>query len=279
MPYRVNVPTIVTIYDLTPQLFPQYVSARARWLFRITTRLALRSARHVITISEATRRDLLYYYPFPAQRVTAVPLAPDPRFRPQTEAEIARIRTEYNLPECYVLYFGINKPHKNLLQLLTAWQLLSGKTADIPLVIAGAWDERYPEAKMQAEALHLGKRIRFLGPISNADLPALYAGATLFVFPSRYEGFGLPVVEAMACGTAVTCAHTSSLPEVGGEAVLTFDPDNAEAMAAQIGRLLTDEALRQKLEQAGLAQARKFSWEKTAEQTLSLYRRFLPSQN
>jgi alpha-1,3-rhamnosyl/mannosyltransferase len=239
----------------------------------------LRSARHVITISEATRRDLLHYYPFPAQSVTAVPLAPDPRFQPQTEAEIARIRTEYNLPECYALYFGINKPHKNLLQLLVAWQLLSGKTADIPLVIAGAWDERYPEAKMQAEALHFGKRIRFLGPISNADLPALYAGATLFVFPSRYEGFGLPVVEAMACGTAVACANTSSLPEVGGEAVLTFDPDNAEAMAVQIGRLLTDEALRQKLEQAGLAQARKFSWEKTAEQTLSLYRRFLPSQN
>jgi alpha-1,3-rhamnosyl/mannosyltransferase len=275
MPYRVPIPTIITIYDLTPQLFPEYVSSRARRLFRLTTRLALRQARHVITISEATSRDLLRYYPFPAQWVTVIPLAADPCFQPQSDEEIARVRQHYNLPESYVLCFGINKPHKNLLQLLAAWQLLATQTADIPLVLAGAWDERYPEAKTEANRLHLDQRVRFLGPISNGDLPPLYAGAILFVFPSRYEGFGLPVVEAMACGTAVACAQSSSLPEVGGKAVLYFDPDNVGEMAAQIGRVLNDSLLRQRLAQQGLVRAREFSWEKTAGETVSLYRRFV----
>ena len=272
MPYWLNLPIIVTIHDLTPQLFSQYVPMPVRFLFRLTTHLALRQSAHVIAVSESTKRDLERYYLFPSQQATAVYHAPGPCFQPQTTKEIARLRQQYNLPENYVLYLGINKPHKNLVQLLNAWQMLKEKTADSCLVIAGAWDERYPEAKLQAERLQLGQLVRFLGPIANADLPALYAGATLFVFPSRYEGFGLPVVEAMACGTAVVCAHTSSLPEVGGEAVLYFEPDDVEAMAKQISRLLKDEPLRQQLEQAGLIQARQFSWSETALATLNVYR-------
>ncbi|MCB8943680.1 MAG: glycosyltransferase family 4 protein [Ardenticatenaceae bacterium] len=272
MPYRLPLPTIVTIYDITPQLFPHYVSSRARLLFRLTSQLAMRRARHIISISQATSHDLQHHYPFAAPRIATVHLAPDHHFRPQNPAEIARIRQQFGLSGKYVLYFGINKPHKNLVNLLRAWQKLAPSTANTTLVIAGAWDNRYPQAKAEAEMLGLQECVRFLGPIDSADLPPLYSGADVFVFPSRYEGFGLPVVEAMACGTAVTCAHTSSLPEVGGEAVLYFDPNNIEEMAAQIGRLLTDEPLRQELAQRGLAQARHFSPQKTAAQTLTLYR-------
>ncbi len=272
MPYRTPLPTIVTIYDLTPQLFPHYVSSRARLLFRLTTQLAMRQANRIISISQATSRDLKQYYPFTAPIIASIPLAPDPQFHPQSASEIARVRLHFDLPEKYVLYFGINKPHKNLVNLLQAWQLLAEQTPDIPLIIAGAWDSRYPEAKLEVEVLGLQNKVRFLGPINSPDVPPLYGGALMFVFPSRYEGFGLPVVEAMACGTAVACANTSSLPEVGGDAVLYFNPNNVEEMAQQIGRLLTDQSLRENLSHRGLAQARRFSWHKAAAQTLSLYR-------
>ena len=273
MPYHTQVPTVVTIYDLTPQLFPHYVSNHARLLFGFTTQLAMRQADHIISISEATSYDVKHYYPSVGSTMTTIPLAPDPQFQPQSTSEITRIRQQFELPEKYIFYFGINKPHKNLVKLLRAWQILVGqKTVVPPLVIAGAWDNRYPDAKLEAKILSLQGHVRFLGPIDALDVPALYAGATFFVFPSLYEGFGLPVIEAMACGTAVACSNTSSLPEVGGDAALYFDPNNVEEMAQQIGRLLTDQSLRENLAQRGLAQARRFSWQKTAAQTLSLYR-------
>ena len=276
MPYFPGTPTVVTLYDLIPQLFPQVVSARARLLFQVTTRLALRAADQVITISEASRRDLLAAYRLnPAGgTVTAIPLAPDPIMRPQSAEELRRVREKFGLPERFVLYLGINKPHKNLVRLVEAWKMVE---TDAPLVIAGAWDERYPQVKERVAALRLGerastKRVRFLGPVSNADQPGLYAAATVFVFPSLYEGFGLPVIEAMACGTAVACANTSSLPEAAGEAAILFDPNQPDEMAGSIQRLLRDENLRDSLREKGLVQAGKFSWERAAVDTMSVYR-------
>ena len=274
MPYGLKTATIVTIHDLTPQLFPQYVPGLARIVFKLATKLALWRSTHIVTVSEHTKQDLLQHYHLPLQRATAIHHAPDRSFQPQPIQKIVQLRKKYALSANYMLYFGINKPHKNLTRLIRAWHLLSSeqKTGDVLLVIAGAWDKRYPEVKAEVSCLNLGEYIRFLGPISNTDLPTLYAGATGFVFPSLYEGFGLPVIEAMACGTAVACSNTSSLPEVGGDAALYFDPNNVEEMAQQIGRLLTDQSLRENLAQRGLAQARRFAWQKTAAQTLSLYR-------
>lgn len=269
MPYVPGVPTVVTLYDLIPQLFPQVVSARARFLFQVTTRLALRAARQVVTISEASRRDLLAAYRLNPARVTAIPLAPDPVMRPQSDAEAARVREKFGLPKRFGLYLGINKPHKNLARLVEAWAQVR---TDAPLVIAGAWDDRYPEVKAQAAAL--GERVRFLGPVSNADQPGLYAAATVFVFPSLYEGFGLPVIEAMACGTAVACANTSSLPEAAGDAAVLFEPTRVEDIAAALGRVWEDERLRAMLRERGLAQAKRFTWERVGEETLSIYRAF-----
>ncbi|MEZ4637578.1 MAG: glycosyltransferase family 1 protein [Caldilineaceae bacterium] len=278
MPYRPGLPTVLTIYDLIAMLYPDTVSPRARILFRLTTQLALRAANEIVTISAATRRDLLAHFPVDADRVTAVPLAADPHFTPQPEAAVDAVRRKYALPQRFIFYLGINKPHKNLVRLIDAYARLTqspaaGHQAPIPdLVIAGAWDERYPEAQQRAETLNLGDRVRFLGRVGDVDLPALYTACTLFVFPSVYEGFGLPVLEAMACGAPVACGDASSLPEAAGEAALLFDPRDGEAITDALRRTLEDEPLRRTLADRSLRQARRFSWQRTAAETLSCYR-------
>ncbi len=277
MPYIVpmlaRMPVVLTFYDLIPVRFPELVSAQARLLFRVATRLALGSARHIIAISESARRDLLSDFRVVPERVTAIPLAPDPRFRPQSQAEVRRVREKYNLPDSFLLYLGINKPHKNLVRLIDAYADLPLAIRHSPLAIAGAWDERYPESKERAAALALGESVRFLGRIDDADLPALYAAATLFVFPSRYEGFGLPVLEAMACATPVVCSNASSLPEAAGDAALLFDPDDTAAITAALAQGLGDSELRAELAERGLAQAARFTWAGNASATLGVYRK------
>lgn len=269
MPYRTGLPTVLTFYDLISLRYPEYVSPQARLFFRLATQMALWPAQRVVAISQSARRDLLHYFSIPADRVEVTPLAPDPRFQPQSQAEIARIREQYNLPSLFLLYLGINKPHKNLLTLLEAYAPLA--TPNFPLVIAGAWDSRYPQSKERVTALGLEKSVHFLGQVDDADLPGLYAAAALFVFPSRYEGFGLPVLEAMACATPVLCSNSSSLPEIVEDAALTFDPGDRVAMQAVLDRAMQDSALRAQLSQWGVARAQTFSWAATAAQTLDVY--------
>jgi glycosyltransferase involved in cell wall biosynthesis len=175
------------------------------------------------------------------------------------------------LPTRYVLYFGSNKPHKNVPRLVEAFARKEIRDHGIELVIAGHWDERYPEAKHATERLGLQDAVRFVGPVKDADLPALYGGAELFVFPSEYEGFGLPVLEAMACSAPVVCGNRSSLPEVAGDAALLCDPQDVVALARTIEQALTDRDLRATLQQRGLARAAQFSWEQTAQQTRQIY--------
>jgi alpha-1,3-rhamnosyl/mannosyltransferase len=170
---------------------------------------------------------------------------------------------------------GSNKPHKNLPRLVEAWATMPA-TVDrqaAALVIAGHWDARYPEARRLAEERGLTGRVRFLGPVAEVDLPALYGGAELLAFPSLYEGFGLPVLEAMASGSPVLCSHSSSLLEVAGDAAILVDPLDVSAIAAGLARALGDPALRRELRLAGLARAAMFSWERTAQLTLDVYRR------
>ncbi len=274
MPYWPRTPTLLTVYDLIPKIYPEMVSLRARLLFSGMMRLALRTAAHVTAISAATEHDLRRTYRVSPERVTTVPLAADPRFRPQAENEIMRVRKRHQLPEKYVLYVGINKPHKNLVRLVEAWGLIARQADNVPtLVVAGAWDERFPEARQLAESMGSECPALFAGPMPDADLPGLYSGARLFVFPSLYEGFGLPVLEAMACGTAVACSNTSSLPEVGGDAVAYFDPSSSESIAATLLELLVDDERLSIMRRKGMEQAAGFSWENTAAHTLGLYRR------
>lgn len=276
MPYRPGVPTVLTVYDLIPRLFPQYVSFRARCLFRLAMALALRAANHVIVISAMTGSDLQAIFQVKPDRVTVIPLAADPAFYPRPSAEVEAIRLKYGLPEVFILYVGSNKPHKNLARLIRALAqfAIRDPRSAIPLVVAGVWDPRHPEPRLLAERLGL-KGIRWLGPVPEADLPALYSGATLFVFPSLYEGFGLPVLEAMACGTPVICSQTSGLSEVAGDAALLVDPYNVDAWAMAIEKALADRSLREEMRAKGLAQAARYSWQRTARATLAVYERLV----
>jgi glycosyltransferase involved in cell wall biosynthesis len=272
MPYITGIPTLLTLYDLIPIYFPEHSTLKARLLFRGATALALRTTKHTIAISEATRRDFLARFPLQSERITTIPLAADPAFAPQPPGVIAALRAHYGLPEKFLLYLGSNKPHKNLVRLIEAWAAIQAEVPEVTLVIAGAWLPQHPEPRQRAQALGIDDRVCWLGPLPGADLPALYTAAEAFVFPSLYEGFGLPVIEALACGTPVACANTSSLPEVAGDAAVLFDPTQTDAIVDALRRLLGDAGLRADLRRWGLAQAAKFSWARTAQATLALYR-------
>jgi glycosyltransferase involved in cell wall biosynthesis len=271
-------PSIVTLYDAIPRLFPHEVTPRARQLFDLLTRRAIHSSHHILAISASARDDLASAYRIPLDRITVTPLAADSRFQPQPHAAIDAVRAKYALPGRYVLSLASNKPHKNLVGLVEAFAQLV-KTAEphlqsaiynLELVLAGHWDPRYPEAQVAVERLGLSRQVRFLPNFAEADLPALYSGAEVFAFPSRYEGFGLPPLEAMACGAPVLCCNTSSIPEVVGDAAVRVAP-TTETLAAGLARLLGDDALRMQLRATGPQRAAQFSWHKTAEATLSVY--------
>ncbi len=274
MPYITPCPSIVTVHDLIPVLYPQYFTLFQRIVFSLAMRLAVGRARFVMADSEATARDLRTRLHVQGDRIIVAPLGVDPAMEPAAPAVISAMRARFGLPEDYVLFVGSNKPHKNLVRLVEAYGRIAGRVV-APLVIAGHWDPDHPEAKARAEQLNVGAKVRWLGQIPAADLPALYSGATLFAFPSEYEGFGLPVLEAMACGAPVICASASSLPEVAGAAAVLLDPRHVEGWSHAIERLLADPEHRAQLRDAGLRRAALFSWSETARQTLAVYRRVI----
>ncbi len=274
-------PSVVTIYDLIGRMHPGVLSRRGRYLFNLFMSLAVRTSNHIITISRSARDDIAHCYAVPTERITLTPLAADQQFGPQPDERIAGARARYGLPPRYVLYLGSNKPHKNLQRLIRAWERFlqqRGPQADrLHLLIAGHYDPRYPQVQEMVAERGLQSTVAFLPNVAEADMPALYSGAEVFVFPSYYEGFGLPPLEAMACGTPVLCASASSLPEVVGDAALTFDPFNCIDMASSLNRLVGSGQLREHLRAAGLERARCFSWERTARGTLGVYEDVLSS--
>ncbi|MDQ7030721.1 MAG: glycosyltransferase family 1 protein [Ardenticatenia bacterium] len=271
MPYFPGRPTVLTVYDLIPMRYPAAVSRKARLLFRFALDMALRVANVVICISEHTKHDLLHVFAHAASKAHTIPLAADHHFRPLLPEACRAAAERMGLPPRYLLYVGSNKPHKNLTRLVRAWALLSPK--DVVLAIAGVWVPAHSAPRTLAAQLGLTEHhVRFVGPVPEALLPGLYGGALGFVFPSLYEGFGLPVLEAMACGTAVACSRIGSLQEVAGDAALYFNPLDADEMAAALEHLVTDDALRAALRARGLERAARFTWDHTARRTLAIYR-------
>lgn len=268
-------PSLVTIHDLLGLRFPATLSPRGRLLYRLLMGLAVRTSARIITVSRSARDDIAHFYRISPERIPVTPEAADPHFVPQPAEQVAQVRAAYNLPARYVLYLGSNKPHKNLERLVHAWEQLMHTTSGTPmpphLVIAGHYDPNYPQAQTLAQQLGLADSISFVPDVAEEDTPALYSGAEVFVFPSYFEGFGLPPLEAMACGVPVLCAHASSLPEVVGNAALTFDPYDVGELADGLRRLLASPALREQLRQQGLARAAAFSWQRTARATLAVY--------
>jgi glycosyltransferase involved in cell wall biosynthesis len=269
MPYWLPCPSVLTMYDLIPMIYLHSLPHRwDAWVFRVAMWLATRRASRIIAISESTRKDLSRFFSAPEDKTTVIHLAPDETFHPLDRHQWEKTARAYGLPERYMLYLGINKPHKNLVFLL---QVFSELQTETKLVLAGKEDRRYPQARDEARRLRLGDRVVFLGDVPENDLPGIYSGAQVFVFPSLYEGFGLPVLEAMACGTPVVCSNSSSLPEIVGDAAVTLDPQDRGGWLTALTQVLEDEGLRRKLKVRSLAQASKFSWENAARETMRVY--------
>jgi glycosyltransferase involved in cell wall biosynthesis len=267
MPYAAPRPIVLTMHDIIPVLFPNLFSLRQRLLYRFSMRMALRTAAAVICVSEATRSDLISFCHADPSRLIVIHEGIEEGFRPCGSREIESVRTAYALPDQYFLYLGSNKPHKNLPALIQACALLN---TSLPLVIAGSEDPRFNRARLQVESLGLKDRVQFLGAVREEALPALYSGARAFVFPSLYEGFGMPPLEAMACGVPVACSDIPSLKETAGDAALFFDPNDCASIAAALERVLYDQSLRAELCAGGLRRVAELSWDVAAQKTLSI---------
>ncbi len=267
-PLLAPVPIVVTVHDLIFDREPRYQTGRwVRYYYRPMMWLSPRRASVVVAVSEATAADLRAFYGVSAGKIAVVPEAAGPQFRPvQDAATLAAVRARHALPERFALAVGVRRPHKNLPALLEAFALARER---IPhdLVLVGEAHTRYlDEVPAMIERLGLAGRVRLAGHVADADLPALYTLADVFVLPSLLEGFGLPALEAMSCGTPVVAANTSSLPEVVGDAGLLADPRDPPALAEALVRLATDRELHARLRARGLARAGEFSWERTARQ-------------
>ncbi len=266
-------PTVVTIHDATLWLFPQHHYVRRLLTMRPFIPPAARRAAAIIAVSETTRRDIVRLFGVPADKVRVIYEAPAPCFRPLERKLVELVRQRYRLPPHFVLYVGTLEPRKNLVRLLKAFARVR-KEAAVPhhLVLVGQRGWKSTPIFQAIQCLGLTKVVHVLGYVPTSDLVALYNAADVFVFPSVYEGFGLPVVEAMACGAPVLASRAGAIAEVAGEAAELVDPLCVEAMAAGLRRLLTDPAWRTELRQRGLARARAFSWSKAAEETWAVYR-------
>lgn len=269
-------PFVVTVHDLSFLLYPQNLRALNRIYLRQFTRLSVRRARRVIAVSESTKRDLIRYYDLSPDKIDVVHNGVDASFQPLAADQVAAFRLEQNLPDRFILFVGTLEPRKNVVGIIEGYAQLPRSRP--PLMLVGGRGWLYDEIFARVEALGLTDEVHFVGYVPAEELPLWYNAAALFVYPSLYEGFGLPPLEAMACGTPVITSTSSSLPEVVGQAGLMVDPTDTEALAAAMAQVLTDEGLRDGLRAAGLAQARGFSWQKTALQTVVSYRQAVISE-
>ena len=270
LPLR-SVPTVLTVHDLIFRHLPAHHKLLNRWYLNLTMPLYCRRATHVIAISECTRRDLVAAYGLPPEKVTVVHEAAAPHFRPQPPEAVVAVRTRYGLPARYLLFAGTIEPRKNLARLLEAFEVIQAEGLSDGLVIVGRKGWLYGDFFARLEQSPVRDAVFFPGYVPDDDLPAIYTGAQALVFPSLYEGVGLPVLEAMACGVPVVASNASSIPEVGGEAALYFDPTNVEAMIETIRRLLLDADLQDELRMRGPTQAARFSWTQAAVETEAVY--------
>jgi glycosyltransferase involved in cell wall biosynthesis len=270
--------SVVTIHDCIHLMFPQYLPSRLAHVYaRASMWTATRQASRILTVSEASRRDILRFFAIPADKVQVIYNAIDERFlTPPDEATTERVRQRYQLDHPFVLYVGNIRPHKNIERTIDAFGRARADGPDgLKLVIIGDEVSKYPSLRQMVHRHKLDKHVRFLGFQPQETLASFYRLAGAFVFPSLYEGFGLPPLEAMACGTPVITSNVSSLPEVAGDAALLVDPYDVEALAKAMVRIFTDRPLRETLVGRGLARARQFSWAESVARIQSVYMQVL----
>jgi glycosyltransferase involved in cell wall biosynthesis len=274
LPIAVPSRSVVTIHDCIHLMFPQYLPNRAAYAYaRAAMWSAVRRSDRILTVSEASKRDIQHFFDVRPGKIVVVPNAIDEQFSvTPSEEQVARVRERYQLDHRFVLYVGNIKPHKNLVRLIEAFSALrTGELEDVKLLIIGDEISKLPALRRAVHHHKLHKHVRFLGYLSDETLGILYRLAAVFVFPSLYEGFGLPPLEAMACGTPVVTSNLSSLPEVTGGAAELVDPYDVNSIVNGMRRVLNDPALAAEMRRRGLARARDFSWEQSVRKTREVY--------
>lgn len=278
-PCLVGTPLVVTIHDMSLTLFPSYHPVKRILLSRPLMKVTARRAAAIITVSESARRDILRLCGVQPDRVHVVHEAAAPSFRPvRDRASLQTLRSRYGLADRFILYVGTVEPRKNLVRLFEAFAKLKRSGLPHQLVCVGPLGWRYHDVRAAIARLGLGQDLRLTGYVPFNDLPGLYSLAEMFVFPSLYEGFGLPVVEAMACGTPVITAATSSLGEIADGVSERINPIEVDDIARAIRRLADDPDLRRELSCRGIDRARRFSWSRAARETLGVYRKAIGSR-
>lgn len=275
LPPRRACPYVVTIHDLSYHVHPERCPPLRRYYWYAMTARTVKVADRIITISENSRRDIVHFFPESEGRIRVIPEAAHERFRPlavsREDSELARLDKEIN-GRPYLLYLGTLEPGKNVARTVKAFDRIAGDFPDHVLVLAGDKGWLYqPVFEAIAEARH-GDRILYVGHVSDIEAVALFNFAELFVFPSLYEGFGLPPLEAMQCGCPVITSNVSSIPEVVGDAAIQINPESVDELASAMGKVLSSGDVRVELRQLGLARASEFSWDKCARETLEVYR-------
>ncbi len=271
IPRSIKGPVINTVYDMVLKIYPETMEhSNYEKLNRELTR-SCKQADLILTISENSKKEIAEFMDITKEKIQiAYPAVDHSIFYPREN--IATIKDKYGITGEYLLYLGTLEPRKNITMLIDAFHIIAQKNRDITLVIAGKKGWQYEDIFSKVTSLKLESRICFTGYVGVEDIPALYSGAVAFIFPSLYEGFGMPPLEAMACGTPVIVSNTSSLPEVVGDAGILVNPKEPENLAFEMNRLLNDTKLRQELSQKGLLRSQAFSWEDSAKKVIDIYK-------
>ena len=268
-------PVVVSVHDLSFEHLPDTFNRRSRTQLRLTVRHSVKKAARVLTLSEHTRKDVINTYSVEDDRVETIPIAAPPHFGPVSDdKELQRVRHTYGIDSDYILSVGSIQPRKNLIRLIRAYELLRDIVSAVKLpklVLVGKRAWLYDETLRALEKTELKQHVILTGYVPESDLPPLYSGALCLVYPSFFEGFGLPPLEAMQCGTPVIIGNKTSLPEVVGDAAIAVDPFDLQAIAHALEDIVNKPALRNELRVKGLARARMFDWEETARRTLLVY--------
>jgi glycosyltransferase involved in cell wall biosynthesis len=255
---------VLAVHDLVAILYPETMTNYNRFIHNIFFAKSLKSADSIITMSEATKQSIIDKFKIDDNRINVIYEGVSESFKPYQPEQVRSVLNRYGLNKPYLLSVGTLEPRKNYPLLLKAFRDLK---IDYDLVIIGKTGWKFEKVFTTINELQLSKRVKILGYVKDDDLPFFYNGAEIFVFPSIYEGFGLPILEALACGTPVICSNSSSLPEVGGDAVIYFSPDSMDELVLKINQLLTNSELKKVLIQKGLSRAKLFTWGKTSQKT------------
>lgn len=262
---------VVTVHDIITLIYPEKHPFKRQLLYKFLLPRTLKNADKIITVSEHTKNDLIKYFHISGEKIKVIHNGVSQKFKPLNDTQISEVKNKYNLDFPFILYVGTLEPRKNIPALIQAFKLLDKQNLPHKLVIAGKKGWKYREIFEMIEELNLSEDVVFTGYVPDNDLPALYNASDLFVYPSIYEGFGLPPLEAMACGTPVITSDTSSLPEVVGNAGITIDPKDVNLLSTMMYEVLTNDSLKQEMINKGLNRAKLFSWELCAVETLKLY--------